>query len=72
VTTDPAGTSNTIGGGMFTAPVLQAARDIQATFQVPAPVPTGGTQKPPVLQGRHISSITFGKPPTAAPSASPY
>src|SRR5450755_275880 len=47
---EPAGTGNTISGGLFQAPVL-LGRDMQATFQLPAAAPTALAQLPPVTSG---------------------
>jgi len=52
---DPSGTSNMIGGGVLTAPVLQAAGDIQTTSHVPAATPRAVAQlpaEPAVFAGR--------------------
>jgi tetratricopeptide (TPR) repeat protein len=47
---EPAATGNTIGGGLFQAPVLQG-RDIQATFQLSAATPTALAQLPQLAAG---------------------
>ncbi len=44
---EPNGSGNTISGGMFYGPVLQG-RDIQASFQLPAPAPVALAQLPAV------------------------
>ena len=47
---DPAGTDNTISGGIQIGPVLQG-RDIQAAFQLPAAAPVALAQLPAVTAG---------------------